>query len=456
VRSAPPHSAPRFDAARRAKFYHGSSNFEPNPHPSLFILGDSVKVLWGSHPAQCERLELLEWNKIAGGRFGKSWLVTVAHHHHIYFAVIMAFCTEVWSAGHDVNVNGGVYCNGAAYTMDRKLQVAMKFRELVAEIGENAVSSRKLGKEAGVSHVFAQKVINECKAGGIIDPSSIVPNRPYGVGSIVFDARDEAILLDLRNQNPQRTLDDYRRQLYRLTGTDASESTICEWFLRGHDFAGGMRVSNLVPRDKFTDENVERFLDYQEKIQQLDPRRIKFGDEKLLKGAELYSRKVRRCPQTGKVEDVTVDSDFRNTYSIVGFCGIDQRTAPFQYTLYEYTNDASAFCKAVEEAVENNFLLTGDALVLDNASYHRFGEAASLEDWLWEEFRILLIYLPTRSPELNPIELLWHTLVQRLKNWPLAHDRPRRDAVAFAAASIMASFTHADVAKTYHHCNYIS
>jgi len=372
-----------------------------------------------------------------------------------FVAWTMDFVAESWAEGHDVNINGGVYRNGAAYTMDRKLQVVMKYHELTALMGQGNVTSRKLGEEAGVSHTYARKVIEECHSGEIIDPSTIVPDRAYGVGSIVFSALDQAVLLDLRDQNPQRTLDSYRRELFRLTGTDASKSTICEWFLRGHEFTGGMRVSDLVPKDKFTDENVLRFHEFKYKIKQIHPSRIKFGDEKLLKGAELYSRKVRRCPETGVLEDVTVDSDFRNTYSIVGFCGIDRRTGPFQYSLHDGSNDATAFSKAVKEGVKNEFLLPYDIIVLDNATYHHHGDASSLEDWLWKKFRIYVLFLPTRSPELNPIELLWHTLVQRLQNWPIMQNRPCRDAVAFAAGSIMDSFTHEDVEKAYRHCNYI-
>jgi len=123
--------------------------------------------------------------------------------------------------------------------------------------------------------------------------------------------------------------------------------------------------------------------------------------------------------------------------------------------MHESTNDATMFSEAVEQAVKNKLLLPFDILVLDNATYHHHGDSASLEDWLWCNFKIYLLFLPTRSPELNPIELLWHTLVRRLKNWPLAQNRPRRDAAAFAAASIMDSFTHQDVENTYRHCNYI-
>jgi hypothetical protein len=217
---------------------------------------------------------------------------------------------------------------------------------------------------------------------------------------------------------------------------------------------GGMRVSNQVPFDKFTQENIDRTTEYIALLMTMDSRRIKFGDEKSLKGREIFNRKVRRCPITGVVESIIVDPDFRNAYSIIGFCGIDPRTVPFDFYINEGTNDAEDFSDAVEMAVLKGFLLPGDVLILDNASIHRFKEAESLEDWLWDNFYILLIFLPTRSPELNPIELLWHILVARLKNWDLNGPRPYHDAAAYAAAEIMTGFTHTDVAACYQKCNY--
>jgi hypothetical protein len=75
----------------------------------------------------------------------------------------------------------------------------------------------------------------------------------------------------------------------------------------------------------------------------LDPRRLKFGDEKSLKGAELFNCKVRRDPITGVTSPVIADSDFRNSYCIMGFCGVDLMNAPFQFTIGEDNHDAGFF-----------------------------------------------------------------------------------------------------------------
>ena len=50
------------------------------------------------------------------------------------------------------------------------------------------------------------------------------------------------------------------------------------------------------------------------------PERVKFGDEKHLKGQELYDRDVRRDPVIGEIPNIMTDSDFGNTPpSITGF-----------------------------------------------------------------------------------------------------------------------------------------
>jgi len=363
--------------------------------------------------------------------------------------------TALGTSGCNLNVNGGVYKNGEAYNIQKKIEVARKYGSMKEE-SFGPVSGRSLAKEAGVSPTFALKIISEVESGKILDPSKMVPNRRRGIGSLTFTEIDEAVLLALRDENPCRLLDGYSRELYRYTGTVASESLICDWFLHRFPCSGGLRKTSMVPIDKFSQDNIQRTHDFVEMIRQVSPERVKFGDEKHLKGSELFTRLVRRCPITGVKEDIVVDSDFRNTYSIIGFCGIDLFTVPFDYYINRELNDAQAFCEAVESSVMKGFLKMWDILVLDNASIHRFREAASLEDWLWDNFRIMLVFLPTRSPEFNPIELSWQTLSKGLKKWDLSQPRLHSDAVAYAAAEIMESFTHHDIAANYHHCGYIS
>ena len=170
------------------------------------------------------------------------------------------------------------------------------------------------------------------------------------------------------------------------------------------------------------------------RVEQVPQWRLVFGDEKSLKGADLFNRSGRADPLTGLVEDFVIDSDWRNTYAITG----------------------AVFSDFVMQNLQSGFLQPGDFLVLDNASIHHFQEAMGLDAYLWNYHGIFLQFLPTRSPELNPIELLWNILTQRLLHFPLGDEYgPRSHRVAHAARMLMDAFSHEDVIACFRKCGYI-
>ncbi len=79
-------------------------------------------------------------------------------------------------------------------------------------------------------------------------------------------------------------------------------------------------------------------------------------------------------------------------------------------------NNAAVFSETVIRIVATGFLWQGDVLNLDNAAIHHYRESTTLGDYLWYEHGILITFLPTCAPELNPIEQMWNILMQRLKN----------------------------------------
>ena len=99
-----------------------------------------------------------------------------------------------------------------------------------------------------------------------------------------------------------------------------------------------------------------------------------FGNEKPLKGGELFNGKGRADPMTGLLEDLVVDSDWHNTYNITGLCRIGRDRPPFSYVIHDGLNNASVFSDFVVQQLASGFLRTGDFLVLDNASIHHYEE----------------------------------------------------------------------------------
>jgi hypothetical protein len=242
-----------------------------------------------------------------------------------------------------MNVNGGYYRNGVAKPLVEKLNVAAKWVEMSNESG-NHPSIKAFARAANVSRDFATKVVNELRDGQIFDPKSLVRNIPRGKGSRSITDDDGSILLRLRSENNQHSLNDYRLSLHQETGKWVCRSVICQWFLRAHEFRGSVRKLTQVPVDELKPDNLLRAVEYTTIIDQLPIDSIYFIDEKHLKGQELFNRHGRACPLTGALEPILVDSDFCNSHTIIGCCGISPTSPPFYFWMHDGTNDAGTSC----------------------------------------------------------------------------------------------------------------
>ena len=354
-----------------------------------------------------------------------------------------------------INANGGAYTSGKEFPLEKKLEVASVYENHRLEAVKNGrfiPSKSAVAREAGVSIAFVTKIEQELNLHGQVLPPSNRKRKRGGVGADSLSEEDEAVLYHLYQRNPFRTRRNYCVRLRQITGTVVSESTITRFFLNGFPIKGSLRKPDMIPVDKFKPENIIRYFEFVEVINQINPKQIKFGNEKLLKGSEVYNKKGRRDPITGEVLEHIVNSDFRNTYSITGFCGIDKKTNPMSFVIHEAKNDATSFGDAVIDAIAEGFLRRGDVLVLDNAAIHFQGDNAGIEDGLWEDHGIAVLSLPTRSPELNPIELVWRSLTMKLRSIRV---RSGSHQTAKAAARILANMSHNSIKSTYRECGYI-
>jgi transposase len=89
------------------------------------------------------------------------------------------------------------------------------------------------------------------------------------------------------------------------------------------------------------------------------------------------------------------------------FGGLDLLTGAFHWQGYAQAVSASflQFLTYLLEVYPEGELL----LVVDNASYHT---SKAVVGWLKQHPRILLLYLPSRRPDLNPVERIWKGLKQ--------------------------------------------
>lgn len=123
-------------------------------------------------------------------------------------------------------------------------------------------------------------------------------------------------------------------------------------------------------------------------------RNIKRVDEKILKILEGVGQQARRDPLTGIVPPTFIHGDFHNTFKLLGICGIDRRVTPVFFKIHKDKKNSTEHNEFILEAVAQGYLQLIDILISDNAYYHWGGEAATLEDYLWEKHNILIVYLP--------------------------------------------------------------
>ena len=354
--------------------------------------------------------------------------------------------------GISVNLNGGYYQVGKSYLIDRKLRVAAAYLDAQENVDGPRPSIAQVGRECGVGWHYVEKVEEEILClGEVVPPDDIDCDRarPVGPSSISMDEDDSFVLYGLYQKDPQRSLKSYVNNLFMYTGTIVSTSTVSRWFIHGFPIRGGLCKPNFVPYDKFRPKNIEKAKEYLHTMSRLDPRRIKYCDEKSLKGRSIFNRKPRRDVVTGVVPAILTDPDLRNTYSIIGICGIDRKSTPVRFRITAATVDADLFALEIEAALASGSLRPGDILVADNAANHKGKDNTVLEDWLWEYHRIFVLFLPARTPEWNPIELVWGCLEKRLENFKISRIKRTSHHVVYAAAKILGDMTHEEIESFY-------
>jgi hypothetical protein len=349
--------------------------------------------------------------------------------------------------------------------MPKKLEISYLYLALCHEKYPERPSQREFAARAKISTYYARKIIMELtNTGSLIDPEVTNSDRIRNKEKVLYlDPAEELFMLALRAEKPARPNTDYIKQVYTFYGTTISESFISEWFKTRFHYNGSFRKPNLVPLDKFQPENVIRYIEYKLKCRLLyDHSRFCFLDEKHLVNSDTVKAKQRRCPLTGRTDYISVSGDFRQTYNMIAcISGNPLKQQPAVYTMGEENGSAASFMRFCTLMVDTGWLVHDEILIMDNAAVHTGGEARDLEEWFWDRIvdgrplHVLVVYLPTRSPELNPIELIFHIFSRRIRSYRIQrNDGPVDQAVIRYGCMVMNDISYANVLNCYKHCGY--
>jgi transposase len=152
---------------------------------------------------------------------------------------------------------------------------------------------------------------------------------------------------------------------------------------------------------------------FQQVLEKLNPADLVYIDECGLQ--ESLNREYARCPIGDRIlTDIPGKREVRT--SIIAGLNRCEPVAPMMFEGYCNTEVVRSW---IEEMLLPE-LKSGQTLIWDNASFHQSPEFKKLI----ESVGCTLIYLPTYSPDLNPIEKWWAKLkawIRRLrtKNVPL-------------------------------------
>ncbi len=362
------------------------------------------------------------------------------------------------------NSNGGYYHPGTMYDLPKKTEVADIYMEMYWELYPMKPSRERVAAKARVSPSYAETVIRELtETGHVLDPEELKLqwNKKIGIGAFLT-TEEEIFLLSLRLESPERPNIDYIRQLEEYYGKVVSSGFISDWFKKRFPFRGSFRKPNLIPLDKFKRRNIVRFLEYKQKMGLLcDHTMWNFLDKKHIVNHNALPKKGRADPLTGYIDYIPVTGDFREAYNIFAVISANPAKArPVEYRIDKENGSAATFVLFITALIISGFFKHEEVLVMDNARIHTGGEATGVETLLWETpidgrpLHVLVVYLPTRSPELNPIELIFHILTARIRSFRYRMAGPCNKVVVITAKKVFDEMDYGLILRTYIHCGY--
>lgn len=297
---------------------------------------------------------------------------------------------------------------------------------VVAAVEQGEFTISKIASLFGVGISFVKKMLRLERAGDDLEP------RHGGGAKPALKEKERAILRQEVAQHPDATLEELQQVIAHQANLTVSLSTICR----------ALQQLNLPRKKKSLIAN-ERDEKERKKFRKmtggLDIKDFIFIDEM---GSNLsFTRLYGRAEPGERVID-RVPSERGKNLSTIGAIGIDGIRTGLSVA---GAIDGETMLFFIEEMLAPT-LKEGDIVVMDNCPIHKLEE---IEEAL-EARGAWLMFLPTYSPDFNPIENCWSkvkTILRSLK--PRTHQE-LLDALVKAFSSV----TVQDILGWFGHCGY--
>ena len=240
---------------------------------------------------------------------------------------------------------------------------------------------------------------------------------PKPKGGLTFEKlkEDDRELIEvLKLHSPSMSLSEIMEELEQLGGQEISMSAVSRAIksrLPSGDQYSRKKLTK-VAMERFTPDNLfytQLFINY---VSSKDPRNLKFFDEAGIKIPDVGTRTYGHSPKGSRCVEVGRKLESPNTTlnMLVSLNG------PEYYSIISGATNTARFLSFFQEAGESVNIETGrpclevgDIVIMDNLSSHHFEGGEILEEW-FGTMGIELLYTPSYSPDLNPIELYFNKI----------------------------------------------
>lgn len=196
---------------------------------------------------------------------------------------------------------------------------------------------------------------------------------------------------------------------------------------------------SIYAREQDSEQGRLRRQAWREQIASIDARRLVFVDES---GATTeMTRRYGRAPGGQRVREATPAGHWR-TLTVLGAMSSEGLIATMTI---EAPTDREVFLGYLEQVLCPR-LKPGQIVVMDNLSSHKVAGVSELIQAAGAE----LLYLPSYSPDFNPIEKCWSKLKQTLRSLKAR----TLDALETAVEQAIPGISPHNAQASFRHCGY--
>ena len=209
-----------------------------------------------------------------------------------------------------------------------------------------------------------------------------------------------------------------------------------------------------ISAERLTVNNIlytQIFMNY---LNAQDPYRIKFFDEAGIKLPDQCTRKYGHSPVGERCVEISRKAQSPNfsLSALVSLNGVEYAKVINGATnTVEFLQFFGEAGQSLNETFGLPSIYTGDIIVMDNLSCHHYEGGQILEEW-FSDIGVELLYTPTFSPDLNPIEECF-SKIKHLVNEDLVGQREHHN-LKVSVINAVSKISQEDMLGYYRHTGY--